>query len=194
MITKKYIINFKTVKIDDFDSNLEIALHDLREMKKRHNDNFDFQIIGLFDGFIINELFNSVLNTFLHDIAKENHIFNKMFKDKNIVDHVKNFITSIFSYIHNENYNSKAHTKMDVFVDMDNGKQFSVTVALPASLFTQQHYEEFVALGPDHLIRQLDYDNIFNHVIAPLYLELATNNLLENEEMRKLNKYKIGLH
>lgn len=83
---------------------------------------------------------------------------------------------------------------MDVFIYTEDMKKFVTSVYLPKSIINEKEFEDYLNLGPDYLIGRITFDNIFNYIIAPLYVNLEKNDLLDNEEFRKLANYRIGLH
>ncbi len=159
-------------------------------MKQKHKEKFDFEILGVFDGFVINSIFNKSINTFLHDIMEDNHLFNKIYKKKNLADFLKLFIQNMFNNI--DTYENLE--EIDVFINTQDMKQFNTKVYIPKTIINEKKHEEFLVLGPDYLIGQLEPETIFNYILAPLYVNLAKNDLIDNKEFRKLASYQIGLH
>lgn len=111
MIKKKYIIKFETKNLENFDPNLDISLNDIRSMKKTHKENFDFEILSFFDGFIVSCFFDKIFNTFLHDVFAKDHMFNTIYKSKDFVSIVKLFINNVFNSIYNKISKMKTHKK-----------------------------------------------------------------------------------
>jgi hypothetical protein len=190
MIKKKYIINITTNNTECLDSNLDLAVLDIRRMKQWKGDDFDFEISCLFDGFIINYNFNEILNTFLNDISKEGSLFYYIFESKDFVKYIKRFIANVRSSSDNINNWIENDTHlMEAFLYT----KFYFRFILPETIITKEKYDNFRGLGPDYLIGTLHPEEIFEHLVPYLYSELASEGLLKHDELKDYGKYQIGL-
>ena len=192
MLKKKYIISFETNNTDSFDPNLDIALRDMQIGKQRHGPNYDFEITGLFDGFVVNYTFDAILNTFLHDIMNEKSVFAYVFKGDCFVDYVKEFIKGLYQQ---PDYSNKT-VMMEAFIRTKVGdklKEFRVPAFLPRTIISEETEESFFALGPDHISNHFSTDQLFKYFLPNLYQMLAETDSLNNDELKMITKYQIGL-
>ena len=193
MQKKKYIIRFETNNTENYDPNLDIALRDMQIGKRTYGPNFDFEITGIFDGFVVNYTFDAILNTFLHDIMNEQSIYTYIFKGDSFGDYVKEFIKGL----HQQLDYSDGSVLMDAFIRTkpnDKWDGFSVRVSLPRAIVSEEAEESFLALGPDHISNHFSPDQIFKYFLPTLYRTLAETDGLNNEELKKIQKYQVGLH
>ena len=193
MQRKKYIIRFETNNIDNFDPNLDIALRDMQIGKQTYGPYYDFEITGLFDGFVVNYAFDAILNTFLHDVTNEKSVFAYVFKSDCFADYVKGFIKGLYRQ---PDYSDET-VLMDAFIRTkveDRWNEFSVTVSLPRTIISEEKEESILALGPDHISNHFSADQLFEYFLPNLYRTLERADALDNEELRMITKYKIGLH
>ena len=195
MIKKKYIIKFDTENIKNFDSNLDLAFVDIKEMKWKHGEKFDFEIVGLFDGFVINEFFNAILNTLLKDVMKEDSMFYSVFNGEYAINNIKGFIVDLFAVL-NEKQNID-DCQMDAFMwtkVFGDNRQFNFKFYLPKTIMTDEKFDNFLHMGPDYILGQLSPIEILQHVLAPLYIALAKANALNKDELKNFGSYQMGLH
>ena len=193
MLKKKYIIQFETANIRNFDPNFELALNQIKQLKMRHQDQFDFEIVGLFDGFVENCRFNAILNTFLKDIISEDNLFHYIYEN-DFVWGVQEFLANYWDYLQQKGNDGCA---MDAFIWTKHwGKvaQFGSKFYLPNSIMTEEKCENFMMLGPDYIIAHLTPAQIFQYVVPSLYEEMAEADVLHVEEFKNLNNYRMGLH
>ena len=194
MIKKRYLIKFTTANIKDFDPNFEVALNDIKQMKWRRGEEFDFEVVGLFDGFVENCAFNSILNTFLKDIMREDSFLNFIYKDADFTENVKTFIINFFD---RRSFNERENEcQMDAFLwtkYWGGMKQFAFKFYLPDSIMTKETYENFMILGPDYILGRLTPKQIFQYVLVPMYKELQETEVLDVEEFKDFAKYQMGL-
>ena len=190
MIKKKYIINMATNNMECIDPNLDLALVEIRDMKRLYNANFDFEISCLFDGFVIDYNFDKALNTFLNDISNEDNLFNYIFKSKDFTKHIKHFIVNCYGSSANINNCDENNSHlMEAFLYSD----FYFRFTLPKTIITQEKFREFIGLGPEYLLGSLHTDEIFSYIVSHLYASLSENGLLDREELKDYGKYQYGL-
>lgn len=195
MIKKKYILKFDTEKIENFDANFDLAINDIKHMKQRHGDKFDFEIVGLFDGFIINEFFNGIFNTFLKDVLKKDSIFHSIVTRGDMANNVKAFIVNLFASL-NSGYDND-YCRMDAFIwtkAFGDRRRFGFDFYLPKTIMTEEKFDNFLNMGPDYMLGQLTPIEIFQHVLAPLYVELAKADALDKDELKNFGAYQMGLN
>lgn len=194
MIKKKYILKFDTAEIENFDTNFDLAINDIKHMKQRHGDKFDFEIVGLFDRFIINEFFNGIFNTFLKDVLKKESIFHSIVTRGDMANNVKEFIVNLFASL-NGGYDND-YCQMDAFMwtkAFGDRRQFDFKFYLPKTIMTEEKFDNFLNMGPDYILGQLTTIEIFQHVLAPLYVALAETDALDEDELKKFGSYQMGL-
>lgn len=195
MIKKKYILKFDTAKIENFDANFDLAINDIQHMQWKHGAEFDFEIVGLFDGFIVNEFFNGIFNAFLKDVLKKDSIFHSIVVKGDMANNVKTFIVNLFASL-NGGYD-KDDCQMDAFMwtkAFGDRRQFDFKFYLPKTIMTEEKFDNFLQMGPDYILGQLTPIEIFQHVLAPLYIELAKADALDKDELKNLGAYQMGLH
>ncbi len=193
MQKKRYIIRFETNNTDSFDPNLDLALRDMQIGKQMYGLYYDCEITGLFDGFVVNYSFDAILNTFLHDIMNKESIFAYVFKSDCFEDYVKEFIKELYRQL---DYSDES-VMMDAFIRTKSGDKwdgFSVRVSMPRTIVSEEAEKSFLALGPDSILTHFSPDQLFKYFLPNLYRTLAETDGLNNEELRIMQKYQIGLH
>ena len=193
MLKKKFLIKAETGKIENFDPNLEIALKTIQYHIAKQGKDFDFEIIVVFDGFVINEYFNDILNTFLHDIIDKNNYFNYIFKSNDFCNFVKDFILNIFKTTTINEELKKEMYGFEAVIHVNEKEGLSFKFSLPKTLLSKEEYEEFLYLGTDWVVSHLNNNQIFDCFLANMYVKLAQCDLLYNNEYKKIEKYKIGV-
>ena len=193
MRKKQYIIKMQTDKLDNFDPNLEKALKDIKEKKFSYEENFDFEIKLIFDEYVIDESINSILNTFLHDIMNEDSFFNSIYNSATFVDYIKEFIINV---VKGGKMCLEDGCEMQAFVwtkYWGKFQQFYFDFELPKTIITKEKYENFMGLGPDYIMGNLTPSQMFQYLVAPLYVELARADVLSVDEFKDIGKYQMGL-
>ena len=94
MINKKYIINFKNYDLKYLDPNIDFILDDIQYEKRRNNE-FDFEIVSLFDGCVIDNTFSLIINTFIKDMMIDGTYYNTYYKKGQLTTIVKEFIINL---------------------------------------------------------------------------------------------------
>jgi hypothetical protein len=187
------MIKFDTANIKNFDSNLDLALVDIREMRWKHGNEFDFEIVGLFDGFVVNEFFNAIFNTFLKDVMKQDSMFYSAFNGEYAVNNIKGFIVDLFAAL-NRNIDE---CQMEAFIRtkvFGGNKQFNFKFYLPKTIMTDEKFDNFLHMGPDYILGQLAPIQIMQYVLPPLYIALAEANALDKDELKNFGSYQMGLN
>lgn len=193
MLKKRYILKAETSNIENYDPNLDIALGDIIYQKDRKGDKFDFELCFIFDGFVENFKFNSIINTFLHDIVDKENFFHIIYKSVDFKTHVKDFMRNVYYTASTKNYDDKNLCMMDAFTYV--GKStFSFKFFLPTTIMTDSKQEEFLHLGADYMCGILFVKDMFEYVLPYLYAELQEHDLLQSKEHKNMMNYKMGLH
>ncbi len=192
MINKKYIVNFKNNDLKYLDSNIDFILNDIQN-EKRRNDEFDFEIVSLFDGCVIDNTFSLIINTFVKDMMIDGTYYNIYYKKGQLTTITKEFIINLLDTKNRSVY----YYDYDNYYQMEGfyyKSQHYILFFLPKELMSDDKYNEYLGLGPDFMIGQLNQNVIFKYFIPYLYLDLAEENLLDNNEFKDITKYKVGLH
>lgn len=199
-----YYINIQSENPCDFDPNLDFAVKDIIRRKRGETtpDSFDFEIIGLFDGFILNSKFNACLNAFLRDmISGPDPYFTSRKEGKlnDYVEYVKLFIAHFNDpdrdiKIFNAGNYMHMHS-LDVFKEFEReGKHMALSVHIFIPVMENDTIKYKLQYGPDYLIMVLSIEEMFKYFMALIYRKLYDLDLLYNAELKRIATYRIGFH
>lgn len=192
MLKKRYTILAETANIENFDPNLNSALDNIKSHKARQGDSFDFELNFVFDGFVENFWFNDIINTFLHDILDNDFLFHYVYKSEAFCAYVKIFIKNLFNTTKaNEYANDENYYVLDAFIET---KRFGFMFFMPSTIMSKDKMQDLLMLGPDYLLGNFFNDQLFEHFLPYLYVELSERDLLQSKEFKNLFDYKMGLH
>ncbi len=204
MNTYTYYIKIKTENPCDFDPNLDFAIKDI--IRRKIGDSaygmFDFEIVGLYDGFISNSKFNICLNAFLHDmIIGPEPYFTSTQEDKlnDYVGYVKLFIAHFNdpgrdARMYNSGNSMHMHS-LDVFKEFEyEEKPTDIYVHIFIPTEKNESIKSKLQYGPDNMIMVLSIEEMFEYFMALLYRRLYDRGLLDNEDLKRITTYRIGFH
>lgn len=199
-----YYIKMNSEDLSDFDPNLELAVKDIIKRMRNTSSSgiFDFEIIGLYDGYISNLKFNTCLNAFLHDmISGPDSYFTSLQENKlnDYAEYVKLFIAHFNDLdrdirMYNTD-NGLQINSLDVFKEFEHeGECKSLNVHIFIPVDENEYIKPKLKFGPDYMIMVLTMREMFNYLMAPLYCKLYDLDLLDNEDLKRITTYMIGIH
>ena len=189
MLKKTYVIQVDQNELEKFDPNIELIVSDIKREKRRHEEKFDYDVRIVINGFLENGNVNASLNAFLHDTFTENSELGNMLKKPDATEYLKAFITGLFTPAYDyANKHQMDAVHMEYF-------GFSFVFDLPKSYISKEKYDEYIALGADHLFSALSNSLDLARYFCPyMYMTLAERELMDKPNMRKLSCYRAGLH
>ena len=195
MNKRQYILRLDSKNPEGIDERLEAILLEIRYMKRRRGDDFDFGIVALLDDYIIEHKIGGILTQFLLDIMREDNLFHAIYTGDEFVEGVKQFITSLLDAIDNPPVPfDESYHEMDALIRVKDYGIFSFHFKLPKDALSKDDVNRFIYLGADYMLGSLAISEIFKRVLAPMYLELAERDLLELDSFKDFGEYMYGLH
>ncbi len=203
MYKRTYIIN---INMDPYelDPNLDFALTDIFRRKRNESSpgSFDFEVVCRYNGFIESSRQHKCFNTFLHDMLDgENPYFSSKSEEKFGVyaGYVKAFLShfdDINRDIRLKNQNQFKYKTMDVFREIYvDGKStfYGTTIHIPNEILEGKD-TMILQVEPDFLTGFFRPEEMFKYAMAPLYSYFYEIGVIDDEELRNIQNYRIGFH
>ena len=171
---------------------------------------------------ILDENFESQLQTFINNKMFDKYNFKLVFIDNNIISEkfnwavnkfveefmkeegpfanpsggaklIERFITGLCN-LKNGNLKSGPDTvSIEVFHTKDRYKNKYFRVYFPKGIISEERYNNLMVLGPDWIFGEFSYDVLMDYVYPALFWFLYEEDEMNNEEYLDFKKYMFGL-